>query len=40
VYQGIVFEKRVQKEVEWKEGKFSGKKGREALLQALQERRA
>jgi hypothetical protein len=37
--RGIVFEKRGQKEVEWQEGKSSGKKGREALLQALQERR-
>jgi hypothetical protein len=25
--------------VEWQEGKFSGKKGREALLQALEERK-
>jgi hypothetical protein len=26
--RGIVFEKRGQKEVEWQEGKLSGKKGR------------
>jgi hypothetical protein len=38
--RGIVFKERGQKEGEWKERKFSDKKGREALLQALQERRA
>jgi hypothetical protein len=36
----IVFKERGQKEIEWKEGKFNGQKGREALLQALQESRA
>jgi hypothetical protein len=36
--RGIVFKKRGQKEREWKEIKFSDKKGREALLKALQER--
>jgi hypothetical protein len=36
--RGIILKERGQKEVEWKEGKFSGEKGREALLQALQER--
>jgi hypothetical protein len=29
---GIIFKERGQKEVEWKEGKSSDKKGREALL--------
>jgi hypothetical protein len=33
--RGIIFEKRGKKEVEWKEGKFNGNKGREALLLAL-----
>jgi hypothetical protein len=38
--RGIVFKKMGQKEGEWKERKFSDNKGREALLQELQERRA
>jgi hypothetical protein len=38
--RGIVFKKRGQKEGEWKERKFYDKKGREALLQELQERSA
>jgi hypothetical protein len=38
--RGITFKERGQKEVEWQEGKFNGKKGRESLLQALQEIRA
>jgi hypothetical protein len=38
--RGIVFKERRQKKGEWKESKFNDKEGREALLQALQERRA
>ena len=38
--RGIVFKERGQKEVAWKEVKCGDKKGREALLQALQERGA
>jgi hypothetical protein len=38
--RGIVFKERGQKKGEWKERKFSDSEGREALLQALQERRA
>jgi hypothetical protein len=37
--RGIVFKERGQKKGEWKEIKFSDKKGRESLLQLLQERR-
>jgi hypothetical protein len=37
--RGIFFKERGQREVEWQERKFSGKKERESLLQALQERR-
>jgi hypothetical protein len=40
VYHGNRLQERGKKEVEWKEGKFSGKKGREALMQSLQEIRA